>query len=232
MVSALTFSKVSVLVPTRRRVARLQTLLDSWAATVKNPDQAELVFRIDYDDGESRMFLENYPWRVYIGPRLQGYRSIPQFHEEMRQGATGDIYLIGNDDMAFVTPDWPSKLLEQANQYPDGIFVLGCDVQNAKNFVFPIVSKVAVEAMGRIIDERAFWGDVFLRDVFAEFGRAIRFSSMKIDHQWAGRERDQTFRDANQEDPNNWNEQYWAQHRQWVSESVEKLRPIAIESGS
>lgn len=224
------FSRVSVLVPTRRRVARLQVLLDSWAQTVIDGTRAELVFRIDDDDAESKMFLAEHPHKMVSGPRLNGYRSIPQFLEELRRAATGDLYLLGNDDMVLKTPNWARVVIDQANQYPDGIFCLGCDVQNAKNFVFPIVSKMAVDAMGHIMDPRLFWGDVYLRDVFQSFGRAIRFGEMKIDHRWAGRERDQTFREAHQEDPANWNEEYWARHRAVVAEAVERLRPLLAQA--
>jgi len=223
-----TFSKVSVLVPTRHRVARLQVLLDSWRATVPDPSQAELVFRIDDDDKESQLYLANFTWRTFVGPRLQGYRSIPQFHEEMRAGATGDVYLIGNDDMAFTTPGWPAKVLAKANEFPDGVFCLGVDVQNAKNFVFPIVSKAAVEAMGRVIDPRAYWGDIFLRDVMAHFGRAIRFGDVRIDHQWAGHERDQTFLDANQDDPTIWGEGYARLNREYAREAIAKIEAAGL----
>ena len=47
------FTKVSVLVPTRRRSRYLQKLLTSFAATVGDAENAELVFRCDSDDPES-----------------------------------------------------------------------------------------------------------------------------------------------------------------------------------
>lgn len=228
----MTFQRVSLLVPTRGRLERLKTFLASWDATVTDADSAELVFRVDSDDKETLSFLLDRAEasqalnRIHVGPRLNGYRSIPQFLEDMRQIATGDVFMLGNDDMVLVTPDWPAKLLAVANQYPDGIFVLGCDVQNAKNFVFPIVSRLAVDAMGHIMDPRLYWGDVYLRDVFAAFDRAIRFHDMQVDHQWAGREKDQTFREEDQDNPANWSEDYWAKHGEVVREAIDKLLPL------
>ena len=223
-----TFNRVSVLVPTRRRVARLQRLLDSWHATVTDPASAELLFRIDDDDQESKQFLQDYPHCVLTGPRLQGYRSLPQFFEQLRLKANGQLYLTGNDDMIFRTPNWPQLVCDVANQYPDGIFCLGVDVYNAKNFPFAIVSKKATDLIGYIHDSRLFWGDVFLRDVYATFGRAIRFNTVRIDHEWAGHQPDQTFVDAHQEEFAHWGNGYRERHLQCVHEAAAKLSAALV----
>jgi len=217
------FHRVSVLVPTRGRVERLKILLDSWEATVTDPASAELIFRIDEDDPDSWIFLQKFPHRVLIGPRLQGYRSLPQFFEQLRLKANGDLLLTGNDDMAFRTVDWPQKVCDVANQYPDGVFCLGVEVNNAKNYPFAIVSRKATEAIGYLHDSRLFWGDVFLRDVYAKFGRAIRFDTVRIDHDWMGHVKDQTFLDAKQHEGRNWDDRYWQLHNACVLDAVIKL---------
>ena len=220
----MTFNRISVLVPTRKRLERLEKLIDSWNHTVCDLASSELVFRIDDDDRDSADLIEPFGHTVISGPRLDGYRSLPAFFEELRFASTGDLLMTANDDMVFRTVGWPQRVLEAANQYPDGMFCLGVDVQNAKNYPFAIVSRRAVDAMGSIHDPRLFWGDVYLRDIFAAFGRAIRLDSVRIDHEWAGHSPDQTFRDAKQGESRNWNDAYWALHRQCVSEAVARLR--------
>lgn len=217
------FHRVSVLIPTRGRLERLQRLLASWDETVTDPSSAELIFRIDEDDTESLRFLLKHDHRVLVGQRLQGYRSLPQFFEEMRSKAQGDLLLTGNDDMVFRTVDWPQRVCEVANQHPDGVFCLGVNVQNAKNFPFAIVSAKATEAIGYLHDSRLFWGDVFLRDVYAKFGRAIRTDAVTIDHEWAGHVKDQTFQEARQHEGRNWDERYWQRHHECVLDAVLKL---------
>lgn len=218
------FRKISVLVPTRHRVQRLHRLLESFARTTVRPDTAELVFRIDDDDQDSAALLADFPYPVLVGPRLQGYRSLPLFFEEMRAKATGDLFITGNDDIVFQTPDWSTLLIAEANKYPDGIFALGVETHNAGHFPFPVISRKAVDCMGRIHHPELFWGDVYLRDVFAAFGRAIRVHTVTIDHEWIGHAPDPVFREAHQEEARNWDPAYWRRHRKAVDEAVGILR--------
>src|SRR5678816_3388846 len=116
------FSKVSVLIPTRMRIWRLQILLESYNKT-KGLYDSELIFRVDKDDVETQKFLDGS--RVVVGPRYKGYASMPQFFNEMADVAGGDVLMCGNDDMVFRTPDWAGLILDKANEYPDGIFNIG-----------------------------------------------------------------------------------------------------------
>src|SRR6185436_19488472 len=96
------FQHLSVLVPTRKRIPQLATMLESFYQT-SHADNCDLVFRVDDDDIETQDFLKPTPWTVIIGPRLQGYRSFPTFTQELRQAAEGDVFMVGNDDMVFRT---------------------------------------------------------------------------------------------------------------------------------
>ena len=130
------FKKISVLVPTRKRIARLRTMIDSFEAT--NDGYAVLLFRIDDDDVESWDFLAQYSYEVLVGPRLLGYTSMPAFFNELAAHATGDVLMCGNDDMVFRTPNWPSLVLDIANQYPDGLFDIGVSTYNETHYPFYI----------------------------------------------------------------------------------------------
>lgn len=218
----MTFHKVSVLVPTRQRVSRLRTMVDSFRAMTVDPTSAELVFRIDDDDRETAAYLGDLPWTVIVGPRQKGYASLPVFFEEMRAKATGDLLMTGNDDMVFRTPDWSSKVLAVANQYPDGLFNLGVSTFNADHFPFSIVSKWAVDRMGAIHHPDVFWGDVYLRDIFQTFGRAVLIPDVRVDHEWMGHTPDQVFKDAKQS--LHFGEAYWTKHRRLVQDSVDRLK--------
>lgn len=218
----MTYSKVSVLVPTRGRVARLRAMCDSFNKTASGC--SELVFRVDDDDTSSWNFLRLAPWTVKIGPRLDGYRSLPHFFNELRLAADGDVLMTGNDDMVFRTRGWDAMMLEEANRYPDGLFDLGVETHNARNFPFAVISRWATDAMGFVHDARLFWGDVFLRDVMQAFDRSVPLVGVRVDHDWAGHAPDETFRDAHQEEPRWWDDTYWGMHRKCVGEAVEKLR--------
>lgn len=222
----MTFEKVSVLVPTRQRIAQLRTMIQSFDDMTMVSASAELVFRIDDDDLESAAFLRELPWTVVVGPRLKGYASLPVFFEEMRAKATGDLFMTGNDDMVFRTPDWAARVLATANQFPDGVFNLGVQTHNESHYPFSIISRKAVEMMGAIHHPEIFWGDVYLRDIFATFGRAILMSDVRIDHHWMGWTPDQVFLEAKQNDGRHWSPAYQQRHQQLVKASAERLKGV------
>lgn len=185
------FTKVSVLIPTRGRVARLQTLLESYRKTASR-ENSELIFKVDDDDVDTRIFLEGIE-RCVVGPRLNGYQSTPEFFNLLVTFATGDVLMSGNDDMVFRTVGWASDILAEANKHPDGIFDFGVKTHNEANFPFATVSRLMVDKVGFFFNPRLFWGDIFWRDVAAHFGRAIPLPLVEIDHDWAGRNPDQVF---------------------------------------
>lgn len=178
------YTKVSVLVPTRGRPDHLRTMLASYAQTAVG-DTSELIFRVDDDDLATRELLADQP-QVIVGPRLEGYQSLPRFYNECYAAAAGDVLLCGNDDMIFATPGWAPIVLEAANRYPDGLFNFGVKVYNESHYPFSIISKQAADRLGFFWDPRIFWGDIFLRDVMAAFGRSEPLPTVEIVHNWQG----------------------------------------------
>ena len=228
------YSKVSVLVPTRRRIEYLKRMLKSYHETIANPYNSEFVFRVDSDDMETAEFLATVGWPVIIGERKQGYKSLPGFYNEMVGQATGDIFVCGNDDMIFETADWPRLIIEEANKYPDGIFNIGVNTDlNDENYPFSIVSRQLVERLGRINDERLLFSDIYLLDIARHFDRAIRLRTVTIRHDWAGHTNDPTRRDGSQHEYNDvwdqkpgfWSEDYRRRHNAVVDEAIGKLDP-------
>src|SRR5688500_6274351 len=189
------FTRLTVLVPTRNRVPQLQTMLQSFSET-RAYLAADLAFRIDLDDPLTQTVVNPTGYGYVTGPRLDGYRSIATFFNEMRPVAQGDLFMCGNDDMVFRTPHWPELVLAEANKYPDGVFVLGVQTLNLGVFPFSIISRKAVEAMGFIHDPRLVCGDLFLRDVMSHFGRAIQLPNVHVEHNWGGFTPEHLFPDA------------------------------------
>lgn len=224
----MTCTKVSVLVPTRQRRARLETLLASFERTTgQDSSCAELVFRVDDDDPETVAFLTARGHRLIVGPRRQGYQSLPSFFNELAAAATGDVLCCGNDDMVFQTVGWPALVLAAANQYPDGLFDLGVTTHNETHYPFSIVSRAVVERLGFLWDPRIFWGDLFLRDVMAAFGRSVMIPAVAIAHDWAGHQPDQVFRESDKQilrrDPT----YFTGTHARAVQDAVDRLRGVA-----
>lgn len=229
----MTYQKISVLVATRKRIAFLMRMLESFAATVENQEEVEMLFRCDSDDHETIDYLCTTPHKIIIGPRKEGYKTLPAFYNEMARVAAGDVLMCCNDDVLFQTPNWPGLILKEANKYPDGIFNLGVNVGlNDANFPFSIVSRKMVDILGFINDERLLFSDMFLLDVARHFNRAIRIPTVTIFHDWAGHPGTDTTRlEANRHEftmvfadtQGNWSDSYQTLHNMAVAESVDKI---------
>lgn len=222
------FSKVSVLVPTRGRIARLRTMISSFDQTTGNAPDAELVFRVDNDDAATNEFL--IAWgghRIVYGERGSGYRDMGRYINEAVCAADGDVLMIGNDDMIFRTPDWPAMVLAKANEFPDGLFDIGVSTYNEDHWPFATVSKKAIDALGFMWDPRVYWGDIFLRDAMGMLGRAVKLPEVVIEHDWAGHAPDSTFIEADQNSIYQREPHYWSTtHATAVAEAVSKLKHL------
>lgn len=89
---------VSVLIPTRGRIQRLNQAIASIVS--KTPaEHFEILLRFDDDDWESKKDLQNWPNTFSIhGPRLNGYLSLHDYYNELALKAAGDWLAIWNDD--------------------------------------------------------------------------------------------------------------------------------------
>lgn len=183
---------ISVIAAVRERIDLLHTMLESLYKTAYQGDQVEVILRCDFDDVEMIRYLSQRGREKFIvGPRMSGYASLPVFTNEAARLSKGDLVLVVNDDAEFVTPGWDVMLAKIAAQYPDGLFVIGVETANAKNFVFPCVSRKQINLMGCLFEERIVYPDIWLRDVMAPFNRAIRAYDVKVAHHWKGRSADQ-----------------------------------------
>lgn len=183
---------ISVLLPTRERVPLLHHMLSTLYATASDPDNVEVIARIDADDKPTIDYLQSLERvKCVQGDRL-GYALNARMVNECAVEATGDLLLVANDDLEFQTPDWDLKLKAAASWYPDGIFDLGVDtVLNNENFCFPCTSRRVVEILGCFFDDRLLYPDIWMRDVMMRFGRAVRVPEVVIRHNWNGQTEDQ-----------------------------------------
>lgn len=235
------FNTISVLMPTRGRVRKLQRALDSLRKNAEKPSSIEVVFRIDLDDDETQKLLQDRQELFIVGPREKGYASLPKFMNQCAGISSGDIIIMFNDDAVVETKGWDSKLLKCANDFPDGIFNIGVDTGlNANLFPFSIISRHIYHILGFINDERLIFSDIFLLDVMKSFNRAILLPTVKMTHEWAGFDSlDQTRKEAHilenklvfdgspgdaSEPKRNWRPSYRRIHEIAVREAIEKIR--------
>jgi len=210
--------------------------LNSLWATSSSEGAVEVVLRADEDDRETVGYLLGIAkpnFRLLVGPRKDGYKSLASFFNQMAKTAAGNLLMTCNDDVIFKTANWNRFVEEAATGYPDGIFDIGVNaILNPQYFVFPIVSRRWVEILGYIHDERLLFQGKFVRDVADALDRAIFLPSVIVHHDWGGFANDETSIEAQRwmkkivlDNAGRWRKEYQEHHDRVVAEVVERLRP-------
>ena len=114
--------KISILCPTRGRPENVKRLIDSVVETATVPP--EFVFYVDEDD---KTFPGSVPYpevKVIVGDRI----LMSKMWNRLAQAATGEILMMGGDDIVFKTKGWDDQVRRAFAAFPDRlIFVHGDD---------------------------------------------------------------------------------------------------------
>lgn len=99
------------------RAKMIHRFLDNVREHTTDMSDIEILIRIDDDDYESAESLANVPdVKVIIGPRVDGYRSVPDMYIELSKIAQGTWLGLFSDDLLIETKGW-DKILYDYNQY-------------------------------------------------------------------------------------------------------------------
>ena len=144
--------KISILCPTRQRADRAHNYAWTAFTTANNPDRVEILFYVDNDDPEKELYIQ---WAVnatpyHISTTFGEPMSVSKSWNVLAEKCTGDILLMGNDDLIHETNGWDDILESTANEYEDDIYCIFFDdgINHGKHCAFPAVSRKWYETLG------------------------------------------------------------------------------------
>jgi hypothetical protein len=213
--------RLALLVPMRGQPIRRELFLYTFERTRRASTPVQLIVRIDDDDTDTAAWLAaKTDATVLVGPRYDGYRSLPRYFNEMVAKVAPDTTAImcGNDDMRFETVDWAGGLCRASRRYPS-LFNLGVMTFPAGAFPFSCVSPKMVDALGRLNREDLIYSDIYLRDVHARLGVCELVPTVEILH--IGEAGPDAIGVKETVDL-----AYWHHHAACVAEDVSTLRPL------
>jgi hypothetical protein len=180
-----------VLLPSRARPERLEASLESLEENAYQPEQIDYWVRVDDDDKLTLPHLHRLtlvaPERVHflVGPRLQGYRSMDVFWNELARAATGDWLLCWNDDAIMATPHWDGELWRIINgMRPRPRLIAPVDDGTSYGWpAFPVVHRSIPQRLGHLTVFPSV--DNWLEDVVHKPGiwPCVQTSAIHIQHQ-------------------------------------------------
>jgi hypothetical protein len=164
---------ISLLLPTRGRVALVHRLFDSLVGTTNNLRGLEVVLYVDEDDLASREISHAaFSLIKVVGPPGT---SMGKMNRACYAASHGRYVMLINDDLVFQTANWDIRVLDAARHFPDEIaLVYGNDLDQEDAVpTFPILSRTACHVLGEICP-RAYldlYIDVHLLDIFKQLRR-------------------------------------------------------------
>jgi glycosyltransferase involved in cell wall biosynthesis len=160
---------LSIILPTRDRAKDVRRLYDSLLDTAADPDRIQIVLYLDDDDPTGPLLEEP---RLAIlqakGPRTTMGRML----RRAIKIASGEYIMLTNDDAAFRTPEWDSKILSASRQFADGVSLVWCNDLFRRDAIpnFPIFSRRVYDMIPTLIPARYVrdYVDTHLLDIFTK----------------------------------------------------------------
>lgn len=235
----MTNPKISILLPTRKRVDAVIKSIGSLLANAKNPEDIEILIAYDTDDEESREFFST-TWHPFIeqsGATTKvfeterfGYLRLYKYVNFLGEHASGDWIMFWNDDALMLTDNWDQEIVKHTGWF--GLLRMPCINMNHPFALFPIIPRTWIDFFGKIspVNHSDWW----IFNVCAPLSR-VQNIAVDVYHDRAdvtGGNYDQTFKEqsyaADGKDPTN-PEDYSHPERQqdlknWILKFLDRIR--------
>jgi hypothetical protein len=143
--------KITILIPTRKRIKYLYDCLNNIYSTANKPNNIEVALKIDSDDSDTineiNNILKTYKQiKIVISNRNNGYLSLHEFFYDLVKICDDSVYFIQyNDDSKFLTKNWDSEIYKLNSK----IGVFNCKDKQCFG-TFPIVHRKIYEIIKKV----------------------------------------------------------------------------------
>jgi len=210
----MTKPKISILLPTRKRVDTIIKSVGSLLSNAKDPSSIEILIAYDDDDDQSREFFSTtwYPFLEQVGTQTKvfeterfGYLRLYKYVNFLGEQASGDWIMFWNDDALMLTENWDEQIIRQEGFW--GLLRMPCVNMNHPFALFPIIPRSWIDFFGKIspVNHSDWW----IYNVTAPLN-LVRNLPIEVYHDRAdvtGKNYDDTFKEqsyaADGKDPSN-----------------------------
>lgn len=178
--------KFSILCPTRSRSGRCKRYAQSIFSTAAKPECVELLLYVDNDDPQKGGY-ENWTSKMnnvilVIGEPI----SISKSWNILAENATGNVFMMGNDDLVHETVGWDVKLDVEISKFPDQVFCIWVNDKHKgeKLCTFPIVSRKWYKTVGYFTPGVFYFfrNDTWIQNLGQRINRLHYVSDIIIEH--------------------------------------------------
>jgi hypothetical protein len=216
---------ISVLCPTRNRVEEFTRMVQSCRDTAEST--VNIVAYIDHDDPAREEYLKLHV-SIMVGPRV----ILSDMFNKCASFATGEIYMMGGDDMMFRTPGWDTMIEEEFRKSRDKILMVYGDdgINNSRFSAFPTIHKRWLKTVGYFAPPYFVgdYADTWLRDVALALGRAkyLPYMTEHLHFIFDKAPYDDTYRERREREAKENPSELYAKLLPKRLEDIEKLRAV------
>lgn len=141
-------ARISIMIPTRKRVGQLRNSINSLIDTASSVDGIDLLVAVDNDDTETIDYIgnelipylneKNVMLRSYNFNRL-GYRNLHLYANYLVKESRGEWIILWNDDAIMKTENWDEKIMEYTGQFK--VLRFKDNHNSHPNAIFPCVPR-------------------------------------------------------------------------------------------
>lgn len=181
---------ISLLCPTRNRIANTKRLIQSLKDTTTHPERVELLFYVDEDDTALSQYIDLIKEKekalgrieVVVGPAI----SVSQSWNTICKASTGTVLKMSNDDLVYRTKGWDIRAEEEVNKFPDEIYCMWFNDQlhRRRMCTFPILSRKWVDTVGYFTPGifNFFYNDTWIHNIGKRIGREHYVDNVIVEH--------------------------------------------------
>ncbi len=178
--------RISILCPTWGRPSGAWELAESALAMAADSRRVEIWFYVDFDDPKMVQYLE----QLHLGPSLHVLVgepiSVSKSWTILAEHCSGDVLVLGNDDVLYRTPGWDDILEEELQAFPDDIYCAWFDdmINGSKLCAFPMVSRKWFETLGYFTPGtfEFIYNAAWIADIAEQLGRLHYIPRVVTEH--------------------------------------------------
>lgn len=194
---------ISVLLPTRKRVAMLEKSLSSLLGQARCHDQIEILIAYDDDDDQSRDYFRSDAWKKFVStwpvthrlfevPRW-GYRQLHRYINMLAASSQGEWIFFWSDDPIMETTNWDDHV--RANRDFVGLLHIAASNAPMNCSILPLFHRAWLDLFGCVSPINH--ADSWMSDICWNAGarRVIPVTVFHDRFEDSGNNRDETYED-------------------------------------
>jgi len=177
---------ISILIPTKNRLFNIKNVINTIFSTAKEKEKIEVIFYVDLDDEESKIFISSYKNKNIKWVTTEQKILFSDMWNYCYKESEGKYLMLCGDDVTFETINWDLIVKESFKKYEDKIaYIVPYDGHANGNLgVHGFLSREWVQVIGYFTPPYfSYWYvDTWIDEIARSIGRFCYIPEVRVIH--------------------------------------------------